>query len=165
VTGLTLLASRDALYFETGWEPLTNRNSLPVEIKISESIGSFMNKLKDKRENSPPPYFSCGIRRLNIIHTRLRHNCILNKDLFRCNIINSPLCTCGKIEDDYHYFFTCPKYKDARNILFNNIFQIHKLHIVNTHVLLWGDNCLNISENQHLFTVVQAYIKHSGRFD
>jgi hypothetical protein len=25
VTGLTLLASKDALYFETGWEPLTYR--------------------------------------------------------------------------------------------------------------------------------------------
>jgi hypothetical protein len=159
VTGLTLLASRNALYFETGWEPLTYRrkltrlktmykmdkhltpnylkdifpsntssyntrniinynvpkcklqiyknsyvptvinewNSLPVEIKTSESVLSFMNRLKNKRGNSPPPYFSCGNRHLNIIHTRLRHNCVLNKDLFRCNITNSPLCTCGKI--------------------------------------------------------------------
>jgi hypothetical protein len=28
VTGLILLASRDALYFETGWEPLTYRRKL-----------------------------------------------------------------------------------------------------------------------------------------
>jgi hypothetical protein len=34
------------------------------------------------------------------------------------------------------FFFTCPEYKDARNILFNSIFEIHNLHSVNTHVLL-----------------------------
>jgi hypothetical protein len=38
--------------------------------------------------------------------TDLRHNCVLNKDLFRCNIINSSLCTCDKIEDAYHFFFS-----------------------------------------------------------
>jgi hypothetical protein len=68
-----------------------------------------MNKLKNKKENSPPPYFSCGNRRLYIIHTRLRHNCTLNKD-FNCFAIKLSI-ACGKIEDDYHYFFTCPKYK------------------------------------------------------
>jgi hypothetical protein len=183
VTGLTLLASRESLYLETGWEPLNHRRkltrlktlykvdkqltpkylqnifpstfssyntrntlnysvpkrklqiykhsfvptvinewkSLPENIKTSESVGSFINKVKTI-QNSPPVYFVCGNRRLNILHTRLGHNCILNKDLFRCNIINSPLCTCGKIEDEYHHFFTCPRYKDARNVLFDNIF-------------------------------------------
>ena len=140
-------------------------NSLPTDIKTSESIGSFMKKVNNTKQNSPPVYFACGNRRLNILHTRLRHNCILNKDLFRCNIINSPLCTCGKIEDEYHYFFTCPRYNVARNVLFNNIFSIDKLHIVNTHVLLWGDNSISIPENKYLFTAVQAYIKQSGRFD
>ena len=214
VTGLTLLASRESLYLETGWEPLNQRrkltrlktmykvdkqltpnylrdifpskfssyntrntlnysvpkcklqlykhsfvptvinewNSLPENIKTSESIVTFMNKVKTK-QNSPPVYFACGIRRLNILHTRLRHNCILNKDLFRCNIINSPLCTCGKIEDEYHYFFTCPRYKDARNVLFNNIFKINNLHIVNTHVLLWGDNSILV------FLIINIYFQ------
>jgi hypothetical protein len=75
-------------------------------------------------------------------------NCISNKDLFHCNIINSPLCI--QIDYDYQYFFfTCPKYKDARNISFDSIFQIHKLRIVNTHVLLllYGDNCLLLKTN------------------
>jgi hypothetical protein len=51
-----------------------------------------------------------------------------------------------KIEDDYHYFFTCPKYKDARNILFNRIHYLKFTNctFVNTHVLLWGNSCLNI---------------------
>jgi rubredoxin len=73
-----------------------------------ESTGDFMNKVKNKTEISPPVNFACGNCRLNIFHTRLRHKCILNKDLFRCSIINS--CTSGKTEDEYFYFFTCPKY-------------------------------------------------------
>lgn len=45
-------------------------------------------------------------------------------DLFRCDIINSQLCWCGKLEDTYYYFFTCKKYKEAINVLLNEIFNI-----------------------------------------
>ena len=100
----------------------------------------------------------------NIIHTRLRHNCVLNIDLLRCNIIDSPLCSCGKAEDTYHYFFNCIKYAIQRNELFNSIFRMKNLCIVNTHVLLWGDNSLDDLENKHLFQFVQLFIKKSGRF-
>ena len=110
-------------------------------------------------------YFSFGERHLNIIHTRLRHNCILNKDLFRCNIIGSPLCTCGSVEDDYHYFFSCNKYRNARYELFNKIFNIEKLKIVNTHVLLWGDPSLSNEENEYLFSLIHIFIKQSSRFN
>ena len=51
-----------------------------------------------------PEFDSFGDRYTNVIHTKLRHNCALNSDLFRCNIIDSPLCSCGKAEDTYHYF-------------------------------------------------------------
>ena len=86
---------------------------------------------------------------------------LTNKDLFRCNIINSPLCTCGKIEDEYHYFFTCPRYNVARNVLFNNIFSIDKLHIVNTHVLLWGDNSIIVFLKTNIYS--QQYKHTSSR--
>lgn len=39
-------------------------------------------------------------------------------------------------------FFTCYKYKDARNILLNDFFYIVNLKIVNTNVLLWGDGAI-----------------------
>ena len=50
-------------------------------------------------------------------------NCALNSDLFRCNIIDSPLCSCGKAGDSYHYiiFFTCTQYSALRNYIFMNI--------------------------------------------
>ena len=100
----------------------------------------------------------------NIIHTRLRHNCVLNIDLFRCNIIDSPLCSCGKPEDTYHYFFNCNKYAIQRNELFNSIFRMKNLCIVGTHALFWGDNSLSDLENKHLFQFEQIFIKKFGRF-
>ena len=49
------------------------------------------------------------------------------------------------------YFFTCTKYIAARNYLFNEIFRIENLNIVNTHVLLWGENLISYTDNKHLF--------------
>ena len=138
-------------------------NAIPLEIRQSSTLASFKNSLNTLKPTRPL-YFSHGERYWNIIHTRLRHNCVLNIDLFRCNIIDSPLCSCGKPEDTYHYFFNCNKYAIQRNELFNSIFRMKNLCIVNTHVLLWGDNSLNDLENKHLFQFVQLFIKKAGRF-
>ena len=99
------------------------------------------------------------------MHTKLRHNCILNSDLhiYIYNSIGSPFYTCGKIEDTYHYFFTCVKYARARDELFNNVFNICHLNIVNTHVLLWGDTSITDKDNEHLFFLVHMYIRKSKR--
>jgi hypothetical protein len=64
-------------------------NALPLETRQSETLSKFI-KFISNTTKSPPLYFSIGDRRLNIIHTRIRRHCILNKDLFRCNIIESP---------------------------------------------------------------------------
>lgn len=87
-------------------------NALSTDVRESDSVRIFKEKIhvSVKNENvltcrTRPNFFIYGDRFLNIIHTRLRHNCALNNDLFRCNIINSPLCSCGKLEDTYHYFF------------------------------------------------------------
>ena len=98
------------------------------------------------------------------VHTRLRHSCVLNKDLYTCNIIDSPLCSCGKQEDAYHFFFSCNEYSISRNELFNAVFRMESLHIIDTRVLLWEDNSISIKENEKLFSYVQLFIKKSGRF-
>ena len=79
-------------------------------------------------------------------------------------IIDSPLCSCGRLEETYHYFCTCTKYTTARNALFNEIFRIENLDIINTDVLLWGDSSISNTDNKHLFNQVQTYIKDSERF-
>ncbi len=71
----------------------------------------------------PPSYFSCGDRKLNIIHTRLRNMCSsLNSDLHRVNIKPSPACSCGHpVEDSIHYFLECAFHNEAREILFSKL--------------------------------------------
>lgn len=55
----------------------------------------------------PPKYFSFGIHSTNIIqiHTNLRNNYVLKYDLYKRDIINNPLCLCGKTEDMFHFVF------------------------------------------------------------
>lgn len=60
--------------------------------------------------------------------------------------------------------FSCAKYNIPRNDLFNVIFRIENLHIIDTQVLLWGDNSISIAENENLFFNVQLFLKRSGRF-
>ena len=59
--------------------------------------------------------------------------------------------------------FLLTKYTTARNDLFNEIFRIENLNIVNTHVLLWGDSSISNTDNKHVFNLVQHYIKASVR--
>ena len=53
---------------------------------------------------------------LNIIHTKFRHNCIFNNNLFRRNIIGS-LCYCDHVEDTNHFFFSCTWYNQRNHLL------------------------------------------------
>lgn len=203
VTGLPILASRESLYFETGWESLARRreiakltimykihynlvpqylsdianiyrkdtsrystryednyipprvkydtykksfipdaiskwNSLNSDTKKSTSIRQFQRSIsKCTSDSKVPKYFLHGKRATNIIHTKLRHNCLLNYDLHRRNIIDSPNCICGKKEDVYHFLFVCKCFSNARHTLFSELFKIHDLGIIDSHTLLW----------------------------
>ena len=63
--------------------------SLPYTTPLRQPLNILKNYLN---KNSPKPtsHFAAGTRQINIVHTKLRQNCILNKDLFRRNIIDSP---------------------------------------------------------------------------
>lgn len=228
ITGLPILSSRESLYLETGWTPLSERrkltklstmykihnnlvpdylkeifpsirtlesnyntrnredytipkcrleifkksfvpdtinkwNSLSLLIRNNSSFTSFKSSIQ-LNQIKPPSYFCFGKRRLNIIHTKLRHNCILNFDLFRKNIIESPNCQCGLPEDSYHLFFGCKNYTNARNELFSNLLNLNQINIINCHLLLWGDESLSVNLNQHIFLAVQRFIRDCGRF-
>ena len=71
-------------------------NALSVETRQSDSIRIFKKQLaaifayndcNTAAHKSRPEFYSFGDRYTNIIHTKLRHNCALNSDLFRFNII------------------------------------------------------------------------------
>lgn len=80
-------------------------NSLNIEARTATSMNLFCKHMPTVTK--PPIYFSFGKRCINIIHTKLRHNCVINYDLCKRNIINNPLCLCGQTEDVYQFFFSC----------------------------------------------------------
>ena len=41
---------------------------------------------------------------------------------------------------------------------------MESLHIVDTRVLLWGNNSISVKENEKLFSYVQLFIKKYGGF-
>ena len=77
-------------------------NNLPLELQQSNSVNSFKYNLTKDKEQTPKYYYT-GSRRLQILHTRLCTHCsALNLDLFLKNVSETPLCSCGSIEDSQH---------------------------------------------------------------
>ena len=96
------------------------------------------------------------------MHTRLRTNCsALNQQLFSKNIVDTDLCSCGSIENNYHFLFNCPKYTELRVELTRNLSPICTLSL---KTLLFGDENLSNETNNVIFETVQKYILASKRF-
>ena len=101
-------------------------NTLPLDVRQSDFIHIFKEKLivKSNFVCAKPRHDFYVLGDMNIVHTKLRHNCAII-DIVR--------------------------YIAARNYLFNEIFLIENLNIVNTHFLLWGENSISNTDNKHLF--------------
>ena len=78
------------------------------------------------------------------------------------NIVDNPCCTCGVIEDTYHFLFVCHQYTDLRRDLLNLVSDICQ---PNLNVLLWNDITLNCVQNSQIFKAVQELIIKSKRFE
>ena len=134
-------------------------NDLPVDIKNNPSISNLKRHL-NRNINTPPPYYYSGNRRAQVLHTRLRLKCsALNEHLYSKNIIESPLCTCGTIEDTKHYLFDCPRYITIRDKYFSVL-----TFDLNTSLLLNGDPSLHRNQNCQIFKAVHKFIIKSKRF-
>ena len=120
----------------------------------------FSENCLNESLRKPPGYFSCGTRMEQVLHARLRlEYSSLNSHLCRKNIIESPSCSCGGFESNYHYLFTCPKYAQ-----YINRYLPHNLQNYSTNNLLYGKE--NLSEhNESLFLQVQEYVIKYGRFN
>ena len=110
----------------------------------------------------PPSYFNSGSRLGQIYHARLRTHCSsFNEHLFTKNIVDSPLCVCGKVENTHHYLFDCTRYDDLRREFLNAVFYYCE-PTVNT--ILFGNSALTSTQNQNIFIAVQDYLIKSKRF-
>ena len=78
------------------------------------------------------------------------------------NIIDNSQCSCGNaLEDNIHFFFTCPLYIAPRRILHEKISLIAPF---NMRIVLYGDENLSLPANSQIFEAVHEYIEESGRF-
>ena len=108
--------------------------------------------------------YQCQMKCLSKLSARgyalLRLKCSSLKDhLFQKNIIDSGLCTCGKIETTAHYLLQCPNYIFIRNE------AIQTLGTIDVQSLIFGNSLKNENENRLVFETVSKYIARTKRFD
>ena len=136
-------------------------NNLPPEAKQSVTVNNFKICL-NKDKQLVPTYYYTGNRSAQILHTRLRTNCSsLNFYLFTKNVIDSPLCRCGSIENVQHYFFHCQFYQVQRNKLFNAILPYQNPSL---NLFLYGNSSLSRAINSCIFEHVQKFIVETKCF-
>ena len=126
---------------------------------------------------NPPAFYDLGERLPAIWHTQMRlEHSTLNHCSHLYGFTDTPLCTCGAVENNGHYFLDCPKYAALRTVLLKSIAGIVSpgvnssllLHLDKQYLLkliLYGSSDLSFHENELLFQSVQLYIKDSNRFD
>ena len=85
----------------------------------------------------------------------------LNQHLFSKNIVDSPLCDCGLIEDTTHYLLNCTRYNNIRQQMFNSVSRFCSPTL---HTLLRGNSNLTNEQNKSIMIAVQEFITRSGRF-
>ena len=135
-------------------------NSVSLDNRRETSVNKFKTLLSGFCQtgiSKPPFYHSFGKR-------KLRHCCILNHDLHKLNIIVSDKCSCGAVEDAFHFFFNCKNYTNARNKFLLQLLQQDHFRVINTHLLLWSDESLSNDINNYLFYTVLTFFQESGRF-
>ena len=139
-------------------------NNLEFEIRNNFTFNQFKYYLNTlKNVHRVPEYFNVGKRKTNIILTKLRNSCSsLHSDLFRVNLVNSPVCSCGYFtEDVVHFMLFCPNYQRQRDILQHKLDHLQPLDIAK---LLFGDENLSQAANKIIMVSVQDYIHASGKF-
>ena len=98
-------------------------NKLLTEHRNAESQDMFKALITDTK-NKVPYYYYCGNRIEQMLHTRLRTECSsLNFYLHRRNLVPSPNCVCGAIENNKHYLLDCHRYVNARDEMLNFIIR------------------------------------------
>jgi hypothetical protein len=138
-------------------------NGLDTNVKLSLSLSSFKNIIKDASKSLVKPYYLHGTRILAVQHARIRNRCSnLNLHLFYNHLTISPLCTfCNSVEDAEHFFFVCRRFQTQRLVFFR---ETRVFHPLSTKTLLFGLDSVSIEGNCKLFEAVHNYIKCTKRF-
>ncbi len=108
------------------------------------------------------------------IYLKLRFQCSkLNADKFKFNLTQNSKCTiCNKNKQEtiHHYFMDCTAYNQQRQILKNNIQQMHtNLHNLTNRKLIQiiqGDKSIEVPDYiyKNIYQFIKLYIVTTGRF-
>ena len=126
------------------------------EFQTGNSFKNFFNKDK----TPVPKYYYIKNRKAQFLHTRLRTNySSFDLDLFLKGITDSPMCSCGSIENSQHFFFHCPHYQQQCNVLLN---AVSTFHIPTLGLLLDGEPSLPHDTNIIIFEHADQFILNSN---
>ena len=155
-SNLHTLHAKTQLYFNSLLPSvIRDWNELQEEIRFSSSLGAFTYKL-NRGVIMPPIFYFTGKRLGQIYHARLRTNySSLNQHLFSKNIIDSPTCPCGAVENTYHYLFVCYCSSNLWHELFNTVSMICQPTL---NVLLVGNDELSMQQSSNIFLAVQNFM-------
>ena len=170
--------------FSKSFFPKTIRewNNLSLELKESDSINIFKEKLKRLYgPNKSKKLYSHGHGWHTVNHCRIRLGLShLKHHLFRYNIIQSAYCenvTCDNLpETSSHFLLYCPRYepqrrsmlKEISKMIFPGTSYITVIALMSDHlcnIILHGSEDLSLEENKKVFDYVFKFIHESGRFD
>ena len=161
-SNLQTVHASSQLYYKSFLPSVTRSwNELSEDKRNSTSVAVFKSKLQCN-VRPPPSFFFDGKRIGQIHHARLRLNCSsLSQHLFSKNIVESPLCECGAVEDTKHFLLECHRYRNLRVELNNTISLICPPTL---NILLHGSSELTDSDNKKIFLAVHDFIVKSKRF-
>ena len=142
---------------------ISDWNALPDSLRAIREKSTL--KLRFRPKSTPDPYYGIELTRWSsILLSRIRcGNSDLNANLYRRNLVDSPLCECGESEEtEIHYLLYCQTYAAART----DARRMVPVGAWNTKDLLHGSGLrYSGEENRTLCLAVQQFIISSGRFN
>ena len=89
----------------------------------------------------------------------------LNDHLYsHIHVIESPFCSCGHPrENNKHFLLDCPLYINERNAMMQALQSIN--FDPTLHNILQGNSECSEETNTQAFTIIQKFLKDTGRFD
>ena len=148
------------------------RSLIPSCIGLWNKLDSRIRNIKSSNEfkieigtglNKSIELYNYGQRKENVIHAQMRMLCSnLRAHLKHLHVVDDATCICSQsVEDNYHFFFSCPLYVQCRADMLATISQIC---YPNLETILYGNHDLSFDDNVVIFEAVHSYIGLSERF-
>ena len=140
---------------------LRDWNVLSLDTLNAPTLNSFKHTLRNNQILFPKYFDTLHVSRIaQILHNCIRLECSsLNSHLFKKNLIDNQLCSCGSMETTSHFFSSCPRYTAHRQQYLSNL-----PHEQSVSLLLRGDPNQPCTVNNIILKHAQLYVLATKRF-